>query len=89
MSYATLGTSCLPITCALTSNEKFLLPNNPDYSKPYTNMFEYPGHNDHVDSIGHIDALHPEHIKAYYSKDTSPRDIPIPDTMTNQCKKCG
>ena len=75
MSYATLGTNCLPKTCALTSNKKFLLPNNPVYFKPYTKMFEYPGHDHHIDNRCH-------------SKNTSPHNLPIRDIVSNQCKKC-
>ena len=94
MSYAKLGTSCIQQTIAVTSNEKFILPNNPIYYTTYTNMLKYP--ND--EQIGKVDNLHPEHLKSYYSKDTSPRfndndNISEQDThrlpVTGGCSTCG
>jgi hypothetical protein len=41
--YAQRCNSCSPITPALTSNAKFLPPNNPVYDSGYTNMMVYPG----------------------------------------------
>ena len=41
-AYAHRGTSCYPITSALTSNRKFLAPDNPIYNKINVPMMQYP-----------------------------------------------
>lgn len=43
--YTILGNICNPITPALTSNHKFIMPCSEIYMKPYTEMFRYPGIN--------------------------------------------
>jgi hypothetical protein len=87
MSYSTLGTSCMPQTCAVTSNRKFLLPDNPVYYKKYTNMFEYPGHSEYLNKIQSVNKE--KDIQTYFGKDTNPDDFIHQQIRHNQCKKCG
>ncbi len=46
-SYITLSQSCCPVTPALTSNQKFLMPWSQIYCKCCTPMTRYPGRDLH------------------------------------------
>jgi hypothetical protein len=100
MSYARLGTFCYPQGNAITSNHKYLSPFSDVYQKHFTEMRKYPGtagiYGDNIPGD-----TNPEHIRAYYSKDSSPKDIlsapyehipsnnrNLPDTA-GSCTKCG
>lgn len=68
--YSNLGTNCLPQTCALTSNAKYISPTSCVYFKYFTNMEEYPAHNNlYMNTIP--DISYPEIIKLYSGKNTT------------------
>jgi hypothetical protein len=69
MSYSRLGNTCLPLTCALTSNEKFISPLDSVYLKQYTIMQKYPGHDG---SFGNFNTDDDGLIRTYHGKDTYP-----------------
>lgn len=73
MSYARLGTFCYPQGNAITSNHKYFSPFSDVYQNNFTEMRKYPGT---ADIYGHNigDPHNPEHLKSYYSKDSSPKD---------------
>ena len=62
--YAIEGDSCQPITSALTSNKKFLLPVNNTYNKPYKTFF-YPSTSFPTGNFNKNIYI-PEQAKAYY-----------------------
>ena len=47
MSYVKLSNMCNSITSALTSNQKFIMPDSLVYCKCCTKMTLYPGHEQH------------------------------------------
>jgi uncharacterized HAD superfamily protein len=66
MSYATLGNDCIDQTGAITSNKKFLKPDNKVYQKYFTNMELLPGNDS--------DNINQKRIKSYLGKDTLPNN---------------
>jgi hypothetical protein len=94
MSYAQLGTFCYPQGNAITSNHKYISPFSDVYQKYFTQMRKYPGTSGVYPATipSDINAHHPEHLKAYYSKDSSPRDILAApyesNVQSNSCATC-
>ena len=78
--YARRGRACWPSTIALTSNRKFLPPQDPVYLQPMTYMMQYPGYSgDFVTSVS--DYADPEDIKTNFGKSPRPND-------EKKCKSC-
>lgn len=92
-NYARLGNSSTSITSALTSNKKFLEPDNLVYSTHEANMYSYPGqysdfvtYDDETNSYADGNKLTiPEH--SYHGKRTVPPVIDTIDTI-GSCKSC-
>lgn len=64
LSYSKLGSSChLQRHCALTNNNKYILPDDNNYYRRFTPMMYYPGYENGI--IGNIfdDISEPENIK--------------------------
>lgn len=65
ISYRTLGNIC-KTNHALTSNDKFINPDDKNYTKNYTNMMIYPGSNYVRMADSNIkNILRPNHIKSH------------------------
>ena len=94
-AYARRGYACAPVTSALTSNRKFLPPNDPVYYQPKTYMMQYPGYSgDFITAVG--DYQYPEQIKSYFGKNFGPDYAPDrhshvkeADQVPGGCKGCG
>lgn len=70
-----------------TSNQKFILPNDPVYSIKYTNMLQYPG----GDRISDLENQTKDVIlsDSFESKDTIPTRSVIDSHLKNStCKTC-
>ena len=89
MSYASLGNQCVPHTPALTSNRKYLLPDNEVYWWEYTSMYKYPSQDStYTDAKAPDDPRHPDLIKSYYGKQTVPYPVPK-GKPSGGCSSCG
>lgn len=96
MSYSILGNQCQIHTHALTSNAKYIHPNNSVYNKSFTPMLYYPGH---INAHGlHADKLfesaqRPESVKAFDinddGNDITDNHISSHKSGTASCKTCG
>jgi hypothetical protein len=95
--YVRLGTQCESQTIpALTSNAKYILPQNNVYYKRWTPMMYYPG----MEQMQWKDATklfgkgrEPKHIKAYESNNSIPRTchqsqaLPV-QPIVKGCHRC-
>ena len=68
--YASLGNACHAQGSSFVSNHKYLPPLDPVYFKRYTDTDRYPGQSKFT--MNKVRGKYPEHIKAYYSKDSNP-----------------
>ena len=92
--YARRGRACWPSTTALTSNRKFLPPQDPVYLQPMTYMMQYPGYSgDFITSVG--DYANPEEIKAFFGKSFGPQyaekrqaHADAPKNVKTKCTGC-
>lgn len=87
-SYSKLGSSChLQKNCALTSNNKYILPDDNNYYKRFTPMMYYPGHENGVKNNIIYNISEPEHIKAY-KKQNENFNIKPDSPIIQSCQGC-
>lgn len=85
--YARLGNACLPKTLACTSNEKFILPNDPIYLKQQTDMLSYPSNlGVYDDAVSGVDNEKTQ-MNSYFGKSSAPETNG--SGGNNGCKTCG
>ena len=89
MSYSILGTSCLPVTNALTSNHKFLPLNASVYSKRQTCMMLNSGMSNSNFPNYSRSFHHPESIKSFSTRNLSNLSNSVNSVNSvNSCNSC-
>lgn len=90
--YAQLGNSCKPQTLgSLTSNTKYIIPDDPVYSKKWTMMLRYPGtENMYGEDQGKLfgESGEPEKVKAFNVTQGTPHNAYNPYNQFGGCKTC-
>jgi len=64
-NYGCRGNNCVTISNALTSNGKYIMPLNPVYYQPWTDMYRYPGYSEFIYPNVYTDGYGPETLKAW------------------------
>lgn len=73
-NYAKLGSACHPSMRVLSSNRKYLLPDDKVYDETITKMYQYPGmHHDYITTVG--EPRYPEDIKTQRPEESHLRQI--------------
>ena len=87
MPYAFFNQLCVSDTNALTSNRKFLLPDDSIYQEVYTRMLKYPGGEEPSGLSNVRGDDYPSSKKAYQGKFAAPHES-MKDRAIIQNKKC-